>query len=81
MTPPKRLASAEDIRMLVQDAVNARPELRQHNEALQVHEPFWHEDDQSGCNWSISGYMGLSKYADDFRIALQDVRSSYNLGT
>jgi hypothetical protein len=79
MQREKQLASADDLRLLVQNAVNASPEVRQHNEELVVHDPFWHEADHAGCNWSISGYMGLSEYADDFRSALQNVRSNYNL--
>lgn len=75
----KRFASAEDLRLLVQNAVNATADIRQHNDELVVHEPFWLDPGQTGCNWSISGYMGLSAYAEDFRCALRDVQRDYNL--
>ncbi len=75
----KKLASAEDLRTLVQDAVNSNPAVRDESEQLIVHEPVWHDADEEGCNWTIVGYMGLGKYGDPFRAALQSVRSTYNL--
>ena len=52
----REIKSAEEIRALVQEAADECPECAESH----FGGVYWHEPDETGCNWSISTIRGTA---------------------
>ncbi|WP_430434300.1 hypothetical protein [Methyloversatilis sp.] len=64
-----------EIRSRVQQLVDAQCE----GEVINVSLPYWHEPDETGCNWNISNVSAPSGLAAAVRACINEVRKTHLL--
>ena len=77
---PKVVKTAEQLKHLIQIRMNALEEVEDDGEQVYAHNVDWHEPDEEGCNWNMSGYRGPAHYATEIRVIVNRLRREYHLG-
>ena len=73
------LKTAAELKRLIQARMNALDDVEEDGEQVFAHDVDWHEPDESGCNWNMSGYRGPANYATDIRRIVNNLRREYRL--
>ena len=60
--------------------MNALEDVEEDGERVFARDVEWHEPDETGCNWNMSGYRGPANYATEIRVLIDSVRREYRLG-
>jgi len=76
---PRTVKTAAELKHLIQIRMNALEDVEEDGEQVFAHNVDWHEPDESGCNWNMSGYRGLATYATEVRLIVNRLRREYRL--
>ena len=76
---PRRLATADQIRQMVQNRVDAIEEVREDQAEVRVPLPTRHDPDAEGCNWDMGVFGNTRGYGELLRAAVEAVRYQFNL--
>ena len=73
--------TAPELKRLIQARMDALEDVEEDGEQVFAHEVDWHEPDETGCNWNMSGYRGPADYATEIRLLINSLRRQYRLST
>ena len=73
--------TAPELKRLIQARMDALEDVEEDGEQVFAHEVDWHEPDETGCNWNMSGYRGPANYATEIRVLINSLRRQYGLIT
>jgi len=75
----KAVKTAAELKRLIQMRMNAMEEVEEDGEQVFAHDVDWHETDDDGCNWNMTGYRGPANYAMEVRAIVNRLRREYRL--
>lgn len=73
--------TAQEIRTELQARINQIPEVIEDREQLKAPPPYWHEDDELGCNWNVTVVANSLPYVQQITGIVRELRSIYRLKT
>ena len=71
--------TAAEIQAELQTRIDLIPEVIEDSEQLKAPPPYWHEDDELGCNWNISIVGNSAGYVQQVVGIVGHLRSIYRL--
>jgi hypothetical protein len=71
--------SVTELQKIIQDHVNAIPQVKEDHASVKVPRPQWNQPDDDGCNWHM-GYLGdVRGYESEVGRIVGELRLEYNI--
>lgn len=77
----RKIVDADALRQMIQKQIDASTELDGDCRECRSNEVYWHEPDETGCNWNLHSFTGPPECAGVIRGIVAPLRRQFNLAT
>lgn len=75
----REIATKDELRQMIQDAIDQGTDLDGDCRDVVANEVYWHEADESGCNWNLHSFRGDRSCADVVARIVGTLRTQYRI--